>query len=102
ISNDNNPLLSPGEGNQHGTHILGLIAAIQGNGIGIDGINDEAQIWLGRAVGSGGWADSLIEFVDAARASRQRNAVVNLSLDLTQVNPDGSVTTRYEFTPKER
>jgi hypothetical protein len=28
--------------------------------------------------------------------------VVNLSFDLTQVNPDGSVTTRYEFTPKER
>jgi Subtilase family/Domain of unknown function (DUF4114) len=102
IDNDNNPLLSSGEGNQHGTHILGLIAAIQDNGIGIDGINDQAQIWLGRAVGSGGWADSLIEFVDAARASGQRNAVVNLSLDLTQVNSDGSVTTRYEFTPKER
>ncbi len=102
ISNDNNPLLSPGEGNEHGTHILGLIAAIQDNGIGINGINDKAQIWLGRAVGSGGWADSLIEFVDAARASGQRNAVVNLSLDLTQINPDGSVTTRYELTPKER
>ncbi|MFB2968843.1 S8 family serine peptidase [Aerosakkonema sp. BLCC-F183] len=102
ISNDNDPLLSPGEGNEHGTHILGLIAATQGNGIGIDGINDKAPIWLGRAVGSGNWAESLIEFVDAAKQSGQKNAVVNLSLDLTQVNPDGSVTTRYELTPKER
>ncbi|MBD3560074.1 S8 family serine peptidase, partial [Planktothrix sp. FACHB-1355] len=102
ISNDNNPLLSPGEGNEHGTHILGLIAATQGNGIGIDGINEKAPIWLGRAVGSGNWASSLIEFVDAAKQSGQKNAVVNLSLDLTQINPDGSVTTRYELTPKER
>jgi len=102
ISNDNNPFLSPGEGNEHGTHILGLIAATQGNGIGIDGINDKAPIWLGRAVGSGNWAESLIEFVDAAKQSGQKNAVVNLSLDLTQINPDGSVTTRYELTPKER
>lgn len=102
ISQDNNPLLSPGEGSEHGTHILGLIAATQGNEIGIDGINDKAPIWLGRAVGSGNWADSLIEFVDAAKQSGQKNAIVNLSLDLTQINQDGSVTTRYELTPKER
>ncbi|OKH32577.1 hypothetical protein NIES2119_25930 [[Phormidium ambiguum] IAM M-71] len=102
ISQDNNPLLSPVEKSEHGTHILGLIAATQGNEIGIDGINDKAPIWLGRAVGSGTWASSLIEFVDAAKQSGQKNAVVNLSLDLTQINPDGSVTTRYELTPKER
>jgi len=102
ISNDDNPLLQPGEGNEHGTHVLGIIAATQNNGIGIDGVNDKAPIWLGRAVGSGQWAESLVDFVDAARASNQKNAVVNLSLDLTQVNPDGSVTTRYELTPAER
>ncbi|MCL1473813.1 S8 family serine peptidase [Argonema antarcticum] len=102
ISNDGNPFLSPGEGNEHGTHILGLIAATQGNGIGIDGINDKAPIWLGRAVGGGNWASSLYEFVGTAKYSGYKNAVVNLSLDLTQVNPDGSVTTRYELTPKER
>ncbi|HAZ47971.1 MAG TPA: hypothetical protein DDW76_00140 [Cyanobacteria bacterium UBA11369] len=101
ISNDDNPLLSPGEGNEHGTHILGLVAATKGNNIGIDGINDKAPVWLGRAVGSGAWADSLIEFVDVARIGT-RNAIVNLSLDLTQINPNGSTTTRYEFTPKER
>jgi LysM repeat protein len=40
--------------------------------------------------------------VHEAKAQGQRNAIVNLSLDLTQVNPDGRVTTRYELTPKER
>ena len=102
IDNDANPLLQNGQGNEHGTHVLGVIAAKQDNGIGIDGVNDSAPIWLGRATGSGHWADSLVEFVNHAKQSGQPNAVVNLSLDLTQVNPDGSVTTRYEFTPAER
>jgi len=102
VDGDNNPLLQAGEGNEHGTHILGIIAATQNNGVGISGMNDQAPLWLGRAIGSGKWAESLIEFVDAAKASGQPKALVNLSLDMTQVNPDGSVTTRYEFTPKER
>ena len=101
VDNDNDPLLS-GEGSEHGTHVLGIIGATQGNGIGIDGINDDAPIWLGRAIGSGKWAESLREFVDAAKASGQPKAVVNLSFDLTQTNPDGTVTTRYELTPQER
>ncbi|SKB14229.1 putative Lysozyme [Planktothrix sp. PCC 11201] len=102
VDGDADPTLSAGEGNEHGTHVLGIIAAQQNNGIGIDGINDNAPIWAGRAIGSGKWAESLVEFVDAAKASGQPNAVVNLSLDLTQINPDGSVTTRYELTPQER
>ncbi|MEI6430048.1 MAG: DUF4114 domain-containing protein [Pseudanabaena sp. ELA607] len=102
IGNDANPLLQTGEGSEHGTHILGIIGATQDNGIGIDGVNDNAPIWLGRAVGSGEWANSLTEFVNHSIADGRDNAVVNLSMDLTQVNPDGSVTTRYEFTPQER
>jgi len=102
VDGDDNPLLSEGEGNEHGTHVLGQIAAKQDNGIGIDGINDDAPIWLGRAIGSGEWSESLVEFVLQVRESEQPNAVVNLSLDLTQVNADGSVTTRYELTPQER
>ncbi|MEG4572457.1 S8 family serine peptidase [Microcoleus sp. N3A4] len=102
VSNDFNPLLVTGEGNEHGTHILGIIGATQNNGVGIDGVNDKAPLWVGRAIGSGQWAESLVEFVNAAIESNQPNAVVNLSLDLTQINPDGSVTTRYEFTPEER
>jgi surface antigen len=102
IAGDENPLLAPGEGDDHGTHVLGIIGATQDNGIGIDGVNDDAPLWVGRAIGSGEWADSLGEFVDEFVDSGQPNAVVNLSLDLTQVNPDGTVTTRYEFTPEER
>ncbi|WNZ27940.1 S8 family serine peptidase [Leptolyngbya sp. NK1-12] len=102
LDGDGNPLLQPGDGHEHGTPILGMIAATRNNGLGIDGINDAAPIWISRAVGSGRWAEALIEFVEAAKASGQPNAVVNLSFDLTQINPDGSVTTRYELTPQER
>jgi murein DD-endopeptidase MepM/ murein hydrolase activator NlpD len=102
VDGDDNPLLAEGEGNEHGTHILGIIAAEQDNGEGIDGINPDAPIWLGRGVGSGEWADSLVEFVDAAKESGQPNAVVNLSMDLTQTDAEGNVTTRYELTPMER
>ncbi|PPT07918.1 subtilisin-type proteinase [Geitlerinema sp. FC II] len=102
VDGDDNPFVSEGEGNEHGTHILGIIAAEQDNGEGIDGINDDAPIWVGRAVGSGKWAESLVEFVDHAKESDQPNAVANLSFDLTQVDADGNVTTRYEFTPQER
>lgn len=94
VSNDDNPLLSAGEGNEHGTFIEGIIGASRNNGVGIDGINDQAPMWVGRAIGSGKWADSLVEFVDAVKKSGQPNGLVNLSLDLTQQNPDGSVTTR--------
>ncbi|MEI6332800.1 MAG: S8 family serine peptidase, partial [Pseudanabaena sp. ELA645] len=72
------------------------------NGIGIDGVNDNAPIWLGRAVGSGEWANSLTDFVNHSVASGHDNAVVNLSMDLTQVDANGIVTPRYEFTPQER
>jgi hypothetical protein len=102
VASDANPLLQPGEGNEHGTYVLGVIAAKQNNGTGIDGINDQAPLWLGRAVGSGNWADSLVEFVSAAQGSAQPNAVVNLSFDLTATGTDGSVTTRYELTGKEQ
>ncbi|MDJ1180031.1 S8 family serine peptidase [Roseofilum sp. BLCC_M91] len=102
VEGDDNPLLSEGEGNEHGTHILGIIGATQDNGIGIDGVNDTAPLWVSRAIGSGQWAESLVEFVDAAKESGQPNAVVNLSLDLTQVDAEGNVTTRYELTPQER
>lgn len=102
IDNDADPTLQPGTGNEHGTHVLGIIGATKDNGIGIEGLNDKAPVWLGRAVGSGQWADSLTEYVDAVKASGRGRGVVNLSFDLTQVNPDGAVSVRYEFTPEER
>ncbi|TVQ22837.1 MAG: DUF4114 domain-containing protein, partial [Leptolyngbya sp. DLM2.Bin15] len=102
IDGDDNPWIQTDEGDEHGTSVAGIIGATRDNDIGIDGINDKAPLWIGRAVGSGDWSGSLMEFVDAAQESGQPNAVVNLSMDLTQVNPDGSVTTRYELTPQER
>jgi hypothetical protein len=94
IDGDSNPLLSSGIENEHGTHIAGVIGAIQDNTVDIDGINDATPIWIGRAMGSGHWSDSLVEFVDAAKTSNQPNGVVNLNFDLTQINPDGSITNR--------
>jgi hypothetical protein len=92
VGGDDNPLLKAGEGSEHGTFMLGIV----------DAINKTAPKWVGRAIDSGRWADSLVEFVDAAKASGQKNAIANFSFDLTQKNADGSVTTRYELTPAER
>lgn len=104
VDGDDNPLLDPGEWwrDAHGTKMLEIIAATRNNGIGIDGINDKSPLWLGSSVGSNDWAQSLIEFVDAVQKSGQPNAVVNLSFDLTETLPDGSIVTRYELTTLER
>ncbi|MCT7976135.1 S8 family peptidase, partial [Laspinema olomoucense] len=102
IDGDNDPTLPEGSAHENATDILEIIAAQPDNGIGIDGINPEATIWAGRAIGSEKWIQSLVEFVDAARESGQPNAVVNVSLDLTQIDAEGNVTTRYELTPQER
>lgn len=59
VGGDDNPLLKAGEGSEHGTFMLGII----------DAINKTAPKWVGRAIDSGRWADSLVEFVDAAKAS---------------------------------
>ncbi|MBE9178546.1 LysM peptidoglycan-binding domain-containing protein [Oculatella sp. LEGE 06141] len=58
--------------------------------------------WLGEGVGTGQWAESLVQFVDAAKASGRSGAIVNLSFDLTQINSDGSVSTRFELTEAEQ
>jgi peptidoglycan hydrolase-like protein with peptidoglycan-binding domain len=78
--------------NEHGREVLNTIQ---------DGEND-ATFWQGGGVGEGTWAESLNEFVDVARASGNPRAVANLSFDLTQVNPDGSVSTRYQLTAQEQ
>lgn len=93
VDGDSNPLLVNQIGNTHGSHILQTIA---------NNTNNNTPLWVGRAVGSGRWAESLVEFVNAGKVSIQPNAIVNLSFDLVQVNPDGSVTTRHELTTQER
>ena len=64
--------------------------------------NPDATVLLADSVGKGTWANDLTQFVDVAKASGQSQAVVNLSFDLTQKNPDGTTTTRSELTATER
>ena len=102
IDKDSNPLFTAGTGNEHGTFSWGLVSAIQGNDKGIDGYNDKANVYLSRAIGSGEWDLALTDFVGEAKAQKKKNAIALLPLDLTQKNADGSITTRYEFTNRER
>lgn len=64
--------------------------------------NPQAQIWKGEGVGTGGWSESLVEFVDTAKASGHSRAVANLSFDLTEVHLDGSVSSRSQLTADEQ
>ncbi|MEG4804255.1 S8 family serine peptidase [Microcoleus sp. ARI1-B5] len=102
IDKDSNPLFTAGTGNEHGTFNWGLVSAIQGNDRGIDGYNDKANVYLSRAIGSGEWDLALTDFVSEAKGQKQKNAIALLPLDLTQKNADGTITTRYEFTNRER
>jgi len=97
LDHDPDPTWQAGEsvtttGNEHGTHVLGEIREF----------NQNAPIHAIRAVGSGQWAEALVDFVDQARASTQPQAIVNLSMDLTHVNAEGNSYNRYELTPQER
>ncbi|MEG4270227.1 MULTISPECIES: S8 family serine peptidase [unclassified Microcoleus] len=98
IDGDSNPLIQPNTGNQHGDAILEIIRDSHNP----SDTQKSSPIWLGRATGSGNWHQSLIEFVNAAIAAKQPNAVVNLSFDLTQINPDGTQTTRHFLTAEEK
>ena len=103
VGGDDNSFLAVGEGNQHGTHTLGIIAATQNNNLGIDGVNGTAPIYVSRSVGSGQWAQSVVEFIDRYEADgKQPHPIIYLGFDLTQLNADGSITTRYELTLEER
>jgi hypothetical protein len=82
----------------HGTSILSIITSQSQDKAN----SDNFPLWLGRAVGSGRWAESLIEFAETAKRWRRTNAVINLSFDLIQTHPDQSVTTRFELTPYEQ
>ncbi|MBW4422522.1 MAG: S8 family serine peptidase [Myxacorys californica WJT36-NPBG1] len=64
--------------------------------------NPQAQIWQGKGVGTGNWSESLVEFVDTAKAGGHSRAVANLSFDLTEVHPDGSTSNRSRLTADEQ
>ncbi|HEY9655464.1 MAG TPA: S8 family serine peptidase, partial [Crinalium sp.] len=78
--------------NEHGSKI---VEAIQQE-------NPQAKIWQGGGVGAGDGLESLVEFVDTAKAMGHLQAVANLSFDLTEVRPDGSIATRSQLTAEEQ
>jgi hypothetical protein len=85
------PWLPLGTHYKHGSKVLQLLQSAQAQ-----------ALWLGQAVGSGRWAESLVEFVKTVERYGHPKAVVNLSFDLVQVKPDGHIVTRYELTASER
>lgn len=87
---------------QHGAHVLSAITGTGGEPQEADGFSNKSSVWLGQGVGESGWASSLKEFVNVAKATPHRPAIANLSFSLTQKNPDGTVSSRQSLTTQER
>lgn len=98
VDGDPNPLVADPQ--SHGTGVLSVIGASQTQPLPIE--SQIAPTWIGRGVGSGNWAASLVEFVDYAVAQGETGAVVNLSFELTTVDASGNIVPRFELTPQER
>ncbi|NEP79213.1 MAG: S8 family serine peptidase, partial [Okeania sp. SIO3B3] len=54
------------------------------------------------SINNGNWAEQLVRVVEQLQAKGERGGLVNLSLDLTAIDSEGRVTTRYELTPEEQ
>lgn len=78
VDNDNDPIASDGE--SHGTHVAGTIAAVGNNGTGTTGVCWQAEIMSVRVLGAGGSGSTadIAEGVDFAVAQGAR--VINMSL----------------------
>jgi len=75
--NAEEPGTPPQDGHYHGTHVAGIIAAVQNNGEGISGIAPQAKIMPVRTISNGGVA----EVVDGITWAADNGAkVINLSL----------------------
>jgi Domain of unknown function (DUF4114)/Subtilase family len=73
------------------------------NDTSVNGVNNNPSQPVVRALdNSSQWVESLIKFVDAAKVSKQPHAVVNININLTQTQPDGTVIPRKELTAAER
>lgn len=67
-----------GPGPEHGTAVAGVIAAVRGNGVGVDGILDDVRIMVVRAVPAGDERDK--DVANAIRYAVDNGAhVINLS-----------------------
>jgi thermitase len=63
------PDLISGKGDEHGTHVAGTIAAVGNNGIGVAGVNWDAQVASLKFLGTqGGYVSDAVEAVNYAVA----------------------------------
>ena len=77
-----NPTLEPADGNGHGTHVAGTVAAITGNGIGVVGVAPSASLAAVKVLddnGSGTLASAICG-VDWVTAHATDIKVANMSL----------------------
>lgn len=74
----NNDVIGKGTDNFHGTHVSGIIAAMRGNGLGIDGVADNVEIMAIRAVPDGDERDK--DVANAIRYAVDNGAqIINMS-----------------------
>jgi subtilisin family serine protease len=84
------------DGEVHGTHVAGTIAATAGNQAGVAGVAPGARIMSLKVLGADGYGDTsdILEALDYAR--RMRATVVNMSLGAT-LPPGASAEQAREF-----
>jgi hypothetical protein len=99
----NNPSASASVDNNSKNPILATVPTDRGNGTSVNGVNNNpSQPVVRTQDNSSQWVESLIKFVDEAKVSKQPHAVVNININLTQTQPDGTVIPRKELTAAER
>ena len=70
----------PDDGNGHGTHVTGIVAADAGNGVGVEGVAPSARVLVVRVLDNNG-AGSDQDIADGIDYARTHGAeVINLSL----------------------
>jgi subtilisin family serine protease len=68
------------DGNGHGTHVTGIVAADEGNGIGVEGVAPQAQVLPVRVLGDDGSGSEAVVAQGVDWAVSQGAEVINLSL----------------------
>lgn len=85
VDNDNDPI--PSDGESHGTHVAGTIAAVGNNANGTTGVCWQASIMSVRVLGAGGMGNTaeIVQGIDFAVTQGAR--VINMSLGGGQSDP---------------
>ncbi|MEC4893476.1 MAG: S8 family serine peptidase [Oscillatoria sp. PMC 1051.18] len=76
---------------EHGENVAQTLASINPK------VNYETY-----SINESNWAEQLIKYVNNLQATGEKQGIVNLSFDLTQIDDEGKITTRYELTPAEQ